>query len=318
MKIWITGIEGVLGSALANMFVNKGETVYGNDIVRPTEIWRLKNLGIENKVTYMWFSTTDIPVRFLKDMDFIIDCGLAVPDRDFGIDNAFYTVNGNILPSLHLLEQLRQMDHKPILIYPSSFNSLYGYGNMVYTDKMPSNPNSIYGWSKASVENLILTYHRSYGLPTIVTRVGSAYGPRMRSTELVGKLIIYALQNKDFTLRSPQAKRLWTFSEDVLEFYETLIYRTDFEKYIGTILHCAGNEKNEIISNIDLANIIKKLTKSNFKIIEGFYEQGELIADKPIEFNIKYSDFNWKPAHTLVQGLNKTIDWFKNNMERFR
>ncbi|MEM3271764.1 MAG: NAD(P)-dependent oxidoreductase [Thermoplasmatales archaeon] len=318
MKIWITGIAGVLGSALANMFVQKGEEVYGNDIIRPEEAWRLRDLGIFNEVKYNWKSTTDLTAQDFIGVDYIIDCGLAVPDRDFGINNPFYTVYGNILPSLHLLELLRKIGiNRPKLIYPSSFNSLYGYGKMTYSDIMLSNPNSIYGWTKGSIENLVLTYHRAYNIPAIVTRVGSAYGPRMRSTELIGKLIIYALLNKKFTLYSPKSKRLWTYSEDVIKFYETLIYKTDFYEYDGTILHCAGNKNNEIVSNIALANMIKTLVNPKLQIIESNYEPGELIDGQPIEFDIEYSAFNWQPEYELSDGLKKTIYWFKNNLWRY-
>ena len=53
MKVFITGIAGVLGSNLANFLVSKGYKVVGNDIIRKEEAWRLEcmdQIDISGKV----------------------------------------------------------------------------------------------------------------------------------------------------------------------------------------------------------------------------------------------------------------------------
>ncbi|MEM0133644.1 MAG: NAD-dependent epimerase/dehydratase family protein, partial [Thermoplasmatales archaeon] len=68
-----------------------------------------------------------------------------------------------------------------------------------------------YRWTKAAAEQLYQTYHHSFGIPIFIARVGSSYGEMMRTDELVAKVIMSNLQNKEFTLRSPYSKRLWTY-----------------------------------------------------------------------------------------------------------
>jgi len=313
MKVLITGAAGVLGSNLANLLVNKGFYVRGLDIIRKEEGWRLESA---DRIDYRWKSTFDINKSDLADIDLIFDCGIAVADRPLGNFSPEYTILNNILPAFKLLEITK--NSKTIIVYPSSFNALYGFRG-TYTEKTPICPSSIYGWTKASVEELYRTYYRQYGNRIIITRVGSAYGPKMRSDEIIAKLILHAIKNKKFTLRSPNAKRLWTYGQDVLNFYTKLIDR--LEDFVGETLCCAGNRGNQIVSNLELYEIVKKVAGS-FDIELGNYEPGELIDGKPIEFGVDNSYtqemLSWKPKFSLEEGIQKTYSWFKENIWRYR
>ena len=318
MKIWICGIAGVLGSSLAEFLVSKGFDVVGNDIVRFEEAWRLEN--VRDRIRYVWKSTLDISRSDVKDVDVIVDASLAVTDRPLGTSSPFHTVLGNVLPALRLLEVVKKLDRKPVLIYPSSFNALYGRVGEVYTEDTPVAPASVYGWTKAAVEELYRTYYRAYKIPIIITRVGSCFGEKGRSDELPHKLIIHCLLNKSFTLKSPYAKRLWTYIGDVLEFYEKVLNK--LSDLIGLTLICAGNKGDKVVTNLELATLIKKLTKSDIEIKLGDYEPGELINGKPIDFKVDASKtrklLNWEPKHTLEEGLTKTIEWFRKNIHRYK
>jgi nucleoside-diphosphate-sugar epimerase len=314
MKVLITGIAGVLGSNLADFLVKKGFYVRGLDIIRKEEAWRLEYI---DEIDYRWKSSLDIDRSDIVDIDLILDCGIGVADRPLGYLSPEYTVINNILPALKLLEITKNA--RTIIVYPSSFNALYGYRG-IYTENSPICPASIYGWTKGSVEELYRTYYRQYGNRIIITRVGSAYGPKMRSDELIAKLILHAIKNKKFILQSPDAKRLWTFSEDVLNFYSKLIDK--IEDFIGQTLCCAGNRNNQIVSNLELCEIVKKVTGSLFEIELGSYETGELINGQPIDFTVDNSytrdKLNWQPKFTLEEGIQKTYSWFKENIWRYR
>lgn len=309
MKIHITGIAGVLGSNLANALVRK-HVVSGNDIVRPEDAWRLKHMGIMNKIDYQWMSTEGLSD---VDYDVIIDAGIAVPDRDFGNDNIWYTLD-NVRSALSLLEKVRNNYSHQVLIYPSSFNSLYGYGDIDYQSNLQPNPTTIYGWSKGVVEQLYMMYHKTYSLNTIVTRVGSAYGSYMRTTELIGKAIVYALKGKKFNLYSPYSKRLWTYAEDVIDFYQSLISMK--EKQNGKVIHCAGNKGMVLITNYDLVSKIYNILglNDNYIILQP-YEDGEIVDGKPIDFKTNVEVDWWKPKTPLDDGLKKTIEWFQHNYQ---
>ena len=313
MNFLILGVAGVLGSSLADHLIEKGHNVRGIDVVRREEAWRIKYIS---KLQYIWKSTSDISLEDLKDIEIVFNCSIGVADRPLGNESPIHTITSNILPEIHLLEKLRHVDLKAI-IYPSSFNALYGLKG-VYSEDTPINPIGVYGWTKGSIEELYLTYYRQYNLPVIVTRVGSAYGPKMRSDELIGRLIIYFLKDKTFYLRSPRSKRLWTFSYDVLSFYDSLIEKLD--QCTGKRLVCAGNKKDQIVSNIEIANMLMKIIGKG-EYIEGEYEPGELLNGSPIDFSVDVTYtrdlLKWRPEYSLEEGLEITKNWFEKNLWRY-
>jgi nucleoside-diphosphate-sugar epimerase len=317
MKIFITGIGGVLGSTMANALLKEGHQVKGNDILRIEEAWKLE--GIKKDIEYLWKSSIDLDTKDFSGTDVVIDCALGSADRPFGLESPTQTVMTNILPPLRVLETIKKMDNRPVAIYPSSFNIFYGHKPTEITEKLQPFSSSVYGWTKAAAEHLYQTYNNCYGVPTIITRVGSAFGPKMRSDELVGRLIIYALKNKEFYLRSPESKRLWCFAGDVVEFYKKLIKVAP--DHVGKVYHCAGNKNNEVLTNVELANRIKKMTGSEFKITPGHYEAGEMVDGKPIDFGVNsehtMKTMGWYPSHSVDDGLQKTIAWFKENINRY-
>ncbi len=318
MKALIAGGAGVLGSNLSWLLLRKGYQVTVMDIVRREEAWRLADLGILGDVNYVWKNVADVTADDVKGYDLVIDCAIGYADRPMGISSPTSVMLGNLLPPLRLLEALRQADFKGYAIYPSSFNALYGHRpGAVFSEFTPPLPNNVYGWTKGAAELLYHSYRRQYGLRTLVTRVGSAFGPRGRSDELPHRLIIYGLLGKRFTLRSPYAKRVWTYSEDVLGFYDRLLERLDdvYESGVFT-LHLVGNKGDEVTTNVELAKRVKKYVPS-LEWVEGEYEPGEKDVDFTYDSTLTRTLLKWSPQFSLDEGIERTVAWFKENLWRY-
>ncbi len=325
--ILITGGNGVLGSALSNLFLGMGNDVTIIDIVRREECWRLKKLEILDKVEYLWKASQDTSKEDLRDVDLIIDCAIGFPDRPFGTSSPVFTVDANIGPALGLLQAVRELNEKPLIIYPSSFNALYGSSG-IYNELTFANPTTLYGWTKSAVEQLYRTYYHSFDIPIIITRVGSGYGEMMRTDEIVAKLILSALKKEKFYLRSPHSKRLWTYMGDVVSAYESIAKITDYGHNLNVLkdlnsnffnLNIAGNRDDEIVDNMQLADIISELIGSSLRIdLLKEYEPGELVNGSPINFRfdakLTRSLLQWKPNFSLREGLEKTVNWFACNL----
>lgn len=311
----ILGAAGVLGSALTEKFLNMGFELICLDVCRINEAWRLNN--VRDAIEYNWKGSNDLQSDDVRGVDVIVDGGLGVADRPLGNMSPAYTLAANVHPPLQVLETIKHLEtKKPVVIYPSSFNALYGHPNeSIYDSKMLPNSSSLYGWTKAAVELLYMTYFRAYGVPYVITRVGSGYGPRMRSDELPARLILDILRGNDLIVRSPSSKRLWTYIDDITHFYEELV--KNLSKYIGQTLHCAGNAKNEIVTNMSLAKLIVGIGKKDTVIGTGTYEPGELIDGKPLSFSVDTSSPLWKPQHSLEQGMTRTYEWFERNITRY-
>ena len=315
MKVLIIGAAGVIGSALTEKFLKMGMDMSCLDICRIDEAWRLNN--VRDQIKYIWKASNDLLLDDIRGIDVIVDSGIGVADRPLGTSSPTHTFTANLVPSLRVLETVSKMDtKKPTIIYPSSFNTLYGHpAGSTYVSKMLPNPSSVYGWTKAAAELLYSTYHKAHGVPCVITRVGSGYGARMRSDEFPARLILNVLKGRDIIVRSPNAKRLWTFGEDIIEFYTKLI--EDLDQYVGQTLHCAGNAGNNIVKNTTLAKMVAKIGQSDVSIKSGEYEPGELVDGKPISFDIESQSPMWKPKFTLEEGLTKTYKWFEQNLSRY-
>ena len=330
-NVLITGGNGVLGSSLTKLFLQDGKKVTATDIVRKDECWRLQNLDTLDKVNYLWKASQDISREDLKNIDLVVDCAIGFPDRPFGTLSPTLTVAANIGPALGLLEAVRKLDRKPLVIYPSSFNALYGNSG-IYTEATNASPTTIYGWTKASVEQLYRTYHVSFGIPVLITRVGSSYGEMMRTDELVAKLILSGLRQEEFSLKSPDSKRLWTYLGDVITAYHSIAERTEYGQNLDflnlldpedLVLNIAGNRNDEILTNMGLARLISDLVGVDMRIEEmGTYEPGELVHGAPIHFGVDAkltrNLLKWEPVFSLKDGLNRTIEWFDKNLKAVR
>ena len=317
MKVLVVGAAGVVGSALTERFLRMGMVVNCLDVCRLDEAWRLN--AVRDQVRYLWKASNDLLRDDLRGVDVIIDAGLGVADRPLGNNSPAYTVMANIYPPLRILDTVSRMNREemPAVIYPSSFNTLYGHpqGSRYSAEMLPS-PSSVYGWTKAAAELLCMTYHRAHGVPCIVTRVGSGYGARMRSDELPARLILNVLKGRDILLRSPEAKRLWTYGEDIIDFYEKLV--GDAKQYVGQTLHCAGNADNQIVTNNQLAQLVAEIGgRKDAVITPGPYEAGEMVDGRPVSFEIEGHSPLWKPKFTLREGMTRTLGWFRENLSRY-
>jgi len=318
VKALVAGGAGVLGSNLSWLLLKKGYQVTVMDIVRREEAWRLADLGVLDNVNYVWKNVADVTADDVKGYDLVIDCAIGYADRPMGISSPTSMMLGNLLPPLRLLEALRLAGFKGYAIYPSSFNALYGHKTgAIFSEFTPPLPNNVYGWTKGAAELLYHSYRRQYGLRTLVTRVGSAFGPRGRSDELPHRLIIYGLLGKRFTLRSPYAKRVWTYAEDVIGFYDRLLERLDdvYESGVFT-LHLVGNKGDEVTTNVELAKRVKKYVPS-LDWVEGEYEPGERDVDFTYDSTLTRTLLKWSPQFSLDEGIERTVAWFKENLWRY-
>ena len=315
MKALVVGAAGVVGSALTERFLEMGIDVACMDICRYDEAWRLS--GVRDRIRYLWKASNDILRDDIRGVDVIVDAGLGVADRPLGNSSPSHTVISNVLPPLHILETVSRLEgERPTVIYPSSFNTLYGHpAGSTYTPEMLPNPTSVYGWTKGAAELLCLTYNRAHGVPCVVTRVGSGYGARMRSDELPARLMLNALNGRRTLLRSPDARRLWTYGPDIIDFYERLVERLG--EYDGMVLHCAGNADNRIVTNMELARMVAGMAGDSMEIEPGPYEPGEMVNGKPISFGIGGDSPLWRPRYTLEEGMSRTLEWFRENMYRY-
>ncbi len=335
MKLLITGGCGFLGSNLANEAFERGfEVAIFDDLSR---LGSASNLAwLQSKNNFIFFQNDirndrDIfdaieafkpTVIFHAAGQVAMTTSIANPRLDFEI---------NALGTLNLLEAVRKIDPKIIVIY-SSTNKVYGdlsaftYDELEtrytcreapngFNEKTPLDFHSPYGCSKGSADQYMLDYHRIFGLRTVVFRHSSMYGGRQFATEdqgWIGWFCKEALRVKNIHKTQPisiagngKQVRDVLHANDMVELYFLAI--ENIEKISGEAFNIGGGQ-NSSISLLELFKFLEIHLKTKIEIQKNLpRESDQLVFVANTEK--AYRLIKWTPKVTLVAGLTEMLDW---------
>jgi dTDP-glucose 4,6-dehydratase len=166
-------------------------------------------------------------------------------------------------------------------------------------------PNSPYAASKAAADLLVRAYHRSYGLPTLITRCGNNYGPYQFPEKFLPLFITNALDDQPLPLYGDGRQiRDWIHAEDHAR---ALLHVLD-HGLPGEIYNVSADEEQ---TNRFMAEWILDMLGKSRQLIRH-------VEDRP-GHDRRYSltaskirALGWQPSILLEQGLSSTIDWYRN------
>ena len=246
---------------------------------------------------------------------------------DRSISSAAPFIESNILGTFNLLERATEYFlHSKLenaqqfrVIHVSTdevFGSLGSEG--CFDETSAYKPNSPYSASKAASDHLVRAWHKTYGLPTIITNCSNNFGPFQNAEKLIPKIIQNCLASRDIPVYGDGKNvRDWIFVDDHVSALFGLIDKgLPGENYnIG-----ADNE----VTNIEMVMKICKLMEGKLKL-----RQGQLADLVKFVTDRKGHDFRyavdstkirnatgWTPSTSLDQGLNATIDWYLMNQAK--
>ena len=139
------------------------------------------------------------------------------------------------------------------------------YGSLddtgLFTEGTPYAPSSPYSASKASSDHLVRAWHRTYGLPVLVTNCSNNYGPYQFPEKLIPLIILNALEGKPLPVYgNGQQIRDWLYVED----HARALYKVATEGLIGETYNIGGhNEKANIEVVHALCDILDELLPRN-------------------------------------------------------
>ena len=316
-KILITGATGFVGSHLTELCVKKGFEVVAFDRYNPNY-----NLGWLEKSKYK----KDINFVFgdIRDYDSILKtmkgCKIvfhlaALIGIPYSYTSPLAYIKTNIEGTYNILESSKHLDIEQTVI--TSTSEVYGSAKYVPIDEKHSlTAQSPYSASKISADHLALSYWNSFKLPIKIIRPFNIYGPRQSSRAVIPSIIIQALNNKDeVKLGNIEPSRDFTYVTDTCDAFLTIL---KIKKSFGSILN-VGSNNEYTIENIakkilKILNSKAKLKKEKRRIRTQKSEVVRLVCDNTQI--IKHS--NWKPKISIEAGLDRTINWFKENKDFFK
>ena len=311
MKILVTGGLGFIGSNFCRYILTKYsdyEIINIDKMGIGANPANLKDLENEKRYKFIKGDIRDSELinKIIKQVDAVVNIA-AETHVDRSIANPTTFIQNNTLGTFTLLEAIRKHNDNARLIQVST-DEIYGEtkeGSFKENDRpKPSNP---YSASKAAADMFVLTYHRTYGLDTIISRCTNNYGPYQFPEKLIPKTIIRASLNLKIPIYgSGKNVRDWIYVLDHCEALNILLQNGE----PGEIYNISSGNEYE---NIELVKRILKIMNKDESLIE-------FVEDRP-GHDIRYSlnsskirsELGWKPNHNFEDALQETVKWYLKN-----
>ncbi len=304
----VTGGAGFIGSNFINYLHNNNED-YIINLDKLSYGSNLNNIKIDSGYKFIKKSIGDDITEIIDNTDYIINFA-AESHVDRSIANPESFVSENINGVLNLLECIRKSKNDPVLINIGTDEEYGDTINGSFTEQDMLKPSSPYSASKAASSLLALSYFRTYGIKTMVTRTSNNFGKYQFPEKLIPKTIIRNLLNLDIPLYGNGKNiRDWIYTEDNVRAILAVLFKGKY----GEIYNISSNNELE---NIDIVKKIFDLMgkKGNIKYV----------SDRPghdVRYSIrsdKLKSLGWKPEYNFDGALKLTVEWYINNEKWWR
>lgn len=317
MKLLVTGGAGFIGTNFIRYWLRE----YSEDIVINLDLLtyagNLSNL-------------TDVALAYPKRYSFIqgdiLDSGVVAnilkrhkPDvivnfaaeshNSRAILNPRQFFETNVMGTQVLLDLVRESNTSRF--HHISTCEVYGELPLDSTDSFsetaPYKPQTPYNASKAAADHLVNSYYHSFGVPITISNCSNNYGPYQHPEKLIPLFTTNAIQDKSLTLyKSSHNQREWLH---VLDHCRAIAKVIHYGQVGETYNIGSGVEKSiEEISDYILDILDKPQTLKTYVPDRPGHDCRYLLNSDKIQ-----SELGWKPTITFEQGMQETIQWYKDN-----
>lgn len=305
MKILLTGAAGFLGSHISKELIVNNHEVIGLDDLSTGSVKNIEPLLNNPKYTFV---EHDVRIPYQVQVDAILNFACPASPVDYQKDPV-RTIETNFLGMINLLHLANETGAR---IIQASTSEVYGdptqspqketyWGNV-----NPIGIRSCYDEGKRAAETLCFDYKRQYGLDARVIRIFNTYGPNMaiRDGRVVSNFIVQALMGEPISIYGGgEQTRSFCYVSDLIEgIYKVLMLNKNPQSPINL-----GNPNEFRV--VELANTIKELTGSKSEIINYPLPEDDPKQRCP-DISLARNALNWEPTVGLVEGLEKTIEYF--------
>jgi dTDP-glucose 4,6-dehydratase len=252
---------------------------------------------------------------------------------DRSIDDASAFIRTNIAGAFEMLQGARHFWDSLEGAERDAFRFLHVstdevYGSLgeegLFLETTPYAPNSPYAASKAGADHLVRAFHKTYGLPTLLTNCSNNYGPRQFPEKLIPLMVLNALEGKDLPIYGDGSNvRDWIYVEDHCDGILTALQKGQ----PGERYNFGGNAERsnmEVVDRICEALETERPAAGNAALRErgvaAYKDLKTFVQDRPghdwryaIDAGKADRELGWRPRHTFEEGLLQTVRWYLEN-----
>lgn len=318
-KILVTGSDGFIGSHLTEELIKSGYKVKAFVYYNSFNTWGWLDTLPKEVLSEIEVFAGDVRdpngVReALKGCDAVFHLAalIAIP---FSYHSPDAYVDTNIKGTLNILQAARDLDTGRVLV--TSTSEVYGTAQYVPIDENhPYQGQSPYSATKIGADRLAESFYRSFNMPLTIVRPFNTYGPRQSARAVIPTIITQLLVGKEkIKLGSLTPTRDFNYVKDTANgFIE--IFKSD--KTIGEEINIATKDE---ISIGQLADELLKQINPKAKVVcdEVRLRPENSEVNRLLGSNEKIKRLTeWKPKYTFEEGIAETIEFLKNNLDKYK
>lgn len=310
MKLLVTGGAGFIGSNFVHYILQEHPDYEVVNLDALTYAGRRENLeGVMDNPRHKFvqgrIEDGDLVGQLMEGIDVVVNFA-AESHVDRSILEPQVFIVTNVLGTQVLLDAALKWEVK--LFYQISTDEVYGALELDsterFTEDSPLCPNSPYAASKTAADLLVRAYHRTFGLPVVISRCSNNYGPRQHPEKFLPTVILNVLHDKPVPIYGDGLYvRDWIHVIDHCRAIDLIMS----EGRIGAVYNIGTD--NEWAS-IDLAKKILQILGKSEDLLQsvtdrpGHDRRYALVGDK-----LK-RELGWKPSISFDQGLTETVNWY--------
>ncbi len=310
--VLVAGGAGFVGARLCARLLAAGAEVICVDNL---QTGRLSNIAAMTGQPGFRFIRHDItrPLMVTEAIDEIYNLACPASPPKYQIDPV-HTFKTSVLGAMHLLDLARA---KGARILQASTSEVYGdpetspQSEAYHGNVNTVGPRSCYDEGKRAAETLFHDYGLQHGVTTKIARIFNTYGPGMAPDDgrVVSNFIIQALRRQPITIYGEGAQtRAFCFVDDLLDGLMLLMATPHAVSYPVNI----GNEGEFTIA--ELAHLVLAKTGSASALIHSALPVDDPRQRRP-DISLAWRVLNWKPTVSLDAGLDRTIPYFRAQLE---
>lgn len=229
---------------------------------------------------------------------------------DRSIVNPTAFLRTNVLGTQVLLEAAKR--YGVSRFHQVSTDEVYGdwpFGSTeTFVETSPLKPSSPYAASKASADLLVLSYHRTFGLPVTISRCSNNYGPYQYPEKLIPAMVFHAMNDESLPVYGSGLNvRDWLYVEDHCRAIDVILQK-------GTVGEIYNVGTNEEFTNLD---VIKTLLKQLGKPEELITHVADRLGhDRRYATNAdKLKALGWSAQHQFDEAFAHTVQWYVEHQD---